>query len=70
MLIGKLSTDQIVQVLKFAYDVGFSEDRGWLLIDPEVGELRPGHLLNLRWIPISTRFEWIKSFTFRSTSGS
>ena len=70
MIIGKLDSGKIVQVLKFAYHVGFSEDKGWLLVDPEVGELRAGHMLNLKWVPVSTRFEWIRPFRFRSTSGS
>jgi len=66
MLVGKLDGGKIVQVLKFAYDVKFSEDKGWLLIDPEIGKMGSA----LKWVPATTRFEWVKAFTFRSTDGS
>ena len=37
MIIAKLN-NRIVEIVKYAYDVQFSQDKGWLLIDPERGE--------------------------------
>ena len=61
MLIGKLTdSGKIVEVLKVAYEVQFSQEKGWVLIDPEIGKMRAA----LKWVPASTKFDWIKDFKF------
>jgi hypothetical protein len=60
--VGKIK-DRIVQVVRVADTVGFSSERGWVMIcmDWEQAERRK---TQFRWVPASTRFEWIRTFTF------
>jgi len=66
MLVAKLNS-QIVEIVKYAYDVQFSQIKGWLLIDPEVGapDMTGSTRANIRWVPATTRFEWAKTFKSR-----
>ena len=66
MIIAKLN-NSIVEIVKYAHDVRFSQDKGWLLIDPDRGEpdMTGSTRESIKWIPASTRFEWVKSFNFR-----
>lgn len=66
MIIAKLN-NRIVEIVKYAYDVQFSQDKGWLLIDPERGEpdMTGSTRANIKWYPANTRFEWVKAFNFR-----
>jgi hypothetical protein len=60
-LVAKLD-GKIVQIVKFARDVGFSKDKdGWILINCEVA--KPNSLA-VKWVPASTRFDWVKDFNF------
>ena len=65
MIFAKLD-NKIVEIVKYAYDVRFSQDKGWLLIDPERGapDMTGSTRESIKWIPVSTRFEWVKSFKF------
>lgn len=63
MIIGKITNGKIVEILKFTSKVSFSEEKGWLLVDPEIGKVG----LALKWVPVSTRFDWVNVFRFRST---
>lgn len=58
--------DKIVEVMKFAWNVQFSEDKGWLLIDPDVGapDMTGSIRANMRWVPATTRFDWVRLFNF------
>jgi hypothetical protein len=62
MLIAKVG-DKLVQVIRVADKVGFSEERGWVLavFDFEKPKFRQ---LNIKWLPMSTRFEWVRDFRF------
>ena len=55
--------NRVVQVMRVADRVGFSEDRGWVMVcfDWEQTERRKSQF---RWVPASTRFEWVRSFSF------
>ena len=55
--------NRVVQVMRVADRVGFSEDRGWVMVcfDWEQAERRKSQF---RWVPASTRFEWVRSFRF------
>ena len=57
---GRLSKDgRIVRILKHQDTVGFSPDSGWLLIDVNPGRRHPE---NIKWIPDSTKFDWVREF--------
>lgn len=54
---------RLVEVIRVAETVGFSEDRGWVLVctDFEKSERRKQQF---KWVPASTRFEWVRTFAF------
>lgn len=54
---------RLFQVVRVADTVGFSSDRGWVMlcVDWEQSERRKQQF---RWVPASTRFEWVRRFTF------
>jgi hypothetical protein len=62
MIVAKID-GKIVEVKKVADRVGFSDKRGWILIctDFEQQERRKQHF---KWIPASTRFEWVREYKF------
>ena len=55
--------ERLVQVVRVAERVGFSEDRGWVMVclDWEQSERRKQQF---RWVPASTRFDWVRTFAF------
>jgi len=60
--LGKLEkTGQVVQLIKHADQVGFSDESGWLLINIEPGK-KSGPSGLVKWIPDSTRFTWVKKY--------
>lgn len=62
MIVAKID-GKIVEVKKVAERVGFSDKRGWVLIctDFEQQDRRKQHF---KWIPASTRFEWVREYKF------
>lgn len=62
MVVAKMN-GRLVQVLKVAETVGFSENRGWVMVcfDFEQPERKKQHF---KWVPASTRFEWVRDFAF------
>ena len=62
-IVGKLLDGRFVEILRFAKQVQFSDQKDWLLIDPEIGRKK---CANLRWVPASTtHFEWVRPFRFK-----
>ena len=55
--------NRVVQVMRVADTVGFSTERGWVMVcfDWEQAERRKSQF---RWVLASTRFEWVRSFAF------
>jgi hypothetical protein len=55
--------DRIVEIVRVADTVGFSAERGWIMIctDFEKIERKKEHF---KWIPASTRFTWVREFSF------
>ena len=55
--------DQIVEIMRVAEVVSFSEEKGWVMIciDWEQAERKKSQF---KWIPASTRFEWIRKYSF------
>ena len=62
MVVAKMN-GRLVQVLRVADAVGFSKDRGWVMVcfDFEQPERKKQHF---KWVPASTRFEWVRDFAF------
>lgn len=60
--IGKMN-GKLVQIIKTANAVPFSTDTGWVMVcfDFEQAERKK---FNFKWVPSSTRFEWIREFDF------
>jgi hypothetical protein len=57
-------TGQIVEILRHQDRVKFSDETGWFLINLEPGKrVTP----DIKWIPDSTRFEWVKEFAANSS---
>ena len=55
--------DRVVQVVRVADSVGFSQERGWVMVctDWEQPERKKQHF---KWVPATTRFEWVRTFAF------
>jgi hypothetical protein len=53
--------NRIVQIVQVAYRVGFSTERGWVMIctDWHKSERLKSEF---RWVPASTRFEWVREY--------
>lgn len=54
-------TGKIVQLIKHADQVGFSDEPGWFLINVEPGK-KTGPSGLVKWIPDSTRFTWVEEY--------
>jgi hypothetical protein len=54
---------KLVEVVRVADTVQFSNTPGWVLIclDFEQGERKKSQF---RWLPATTRFEWVREFCF------
>ena len=65
MIVGKLKTGQLVQVLKFAHQVSFSAEQGWILVVTDFH--KPVHRQQgMSWIPAAaTEFCWVREFIDR-----
>lgn len=55
--------NRIVEIVKVAREVQFSTAPNWILIclDFEQAESRKSQF---KWVPASTRFEWVRTFSF------
>ena len=62
MIVAKMD-GQVVQVIKVAHTVAFSDETGWVMVcfDFEQQERRKQ---NFKWVPASTRFEWVREYCF------
>jgi hypothetical protein len=62
MIVAKMG-NQVVEVKQVVDNVQFSTERGWVLIctDFEQAERKKQHF---KWVPASTRFEWVREFKF------
>jgi hypothetical protein len=54
--------DKFVEIVRVVNGVGFSHDKGWVLLNYPLD--KPYHKRDARWVPITTRFDWIKTFKF------
>ena len=61
--VAKMTDGRVVEVVRVAETVGFSPDRGWVMVclDFEECERKKSQF---KWLPADTRFEWVKEFCF------
>ena len=67
MKVAKIEeTGKIVQIRRIVDRVQFSDKVGWILIDPDCGvpDMTGSTGLNLKWIPGTTRFTWVRDTAF------
>jgi hypothetical protein len=59
--VAKMTDNKIVEIVKFAETVIFSEDKGWMMVcfDFDKPDRRR---VEVKWIPASTRFVWVNEF--------
>ena len=63
MIIAKLN-NQLFQVIKVADTVQFSDQRGWVLITPDVN-VPNWKKQQFKWVPAATtHFDWVRQFNF------
>jgi hypothetical protein len=54
---------KLVEIVRTAYSVPFSQERGWILICSDFQQAERKKSI-FRWVPASTRFEWVREFNF------
>jgi len=59
LLVAKWN-NRIVRLMKYSSKVAFSDNPDWLLLQYPL-EL-PENKRRLLWVPLSTRFEWVREF--------
>lgn len=62
IMVAKMN-DKLVEIIKTADRVGFSEERGWICICVDFWE-PVRRQQGVKWIPASTRFDWVREFNF------
>jgi len=59
VLVAKLN-DKIVEIVKVAETVQFSNEKNWILISHEVSKR-----ISMRWLKSEdVKFDWVRSFNF------
>ena len=63
MVVVAKMNGRLFEVVRVADVVGFSRDRGWVMLctDWEQPERKKQQF---KWVPASTRFEWVREFCF------
>jgi hypothetical protein len=61
--VAKMTDGRMVEVVRVADTVGFSPEPGWVMVcfDFEKTDRKKSEF---KWVPASTRFEWVKEFAF------
>ena len=62
MIVAKMN-GRIVEVIRVAETVGFSTERGWVMVCIDF-EQPNRKKQQFKWVPATTRFEWVREFNF------
>ena len=61
--VAKMTDGKVVEVVRVADTVGFSPERGWIMICMDFEKISRKRD-EFKWVPASTRFDWVKEFSF------
>ena len=61
--VAKMTDGKVVEVVRVADTVGFSPDRGWVMVCFDFEKISRKRE-QFKWVPATTRFEWVKEFCF------
>ena len=53
--------DKIVQIVRYADTVAFSQERGWFCICMDFDK-QQRRREQIKWIPANTHFEWVREY--------
>jgi hypothetical protein len=62
MIVAKMD-GRIVQVMRVAHSVAFSQEKEWVMVCFDF-EQQDRRKQNFKWVPASTRFEWVREYCF------
>ena len=60
VMVAKMK-DKIVQIVRYADQVSFSDERGWFCICFDFDK-QNRRREQVKWIPADTRFEWVREY--------
>ena len=61
--VAKMTDGKVVEVVRVAETVGFSPDTGWVMVCFDFEKISRKRE-QFKWVPATTRFEWVKEFCF------
>jgi hypothetical protein len=61
--VAKMTDGKVVEVVRVADTVGFSPEPGWIMICMDFEKISRKKS-EFKWVPASTRFDWVKEFSF------
>jgi len=62
-IVAKMTDGKMVEVVRVADTVGFSPERGWVMICMDFEKISRKRA-EFKWVPADTRFEWVREFAF------
>ena len=61
--VAKMTDGRVVEVVRVAETVGFSPEPGWVMVCFDFEKMY-GKRTEFKWVPATTRFDWVKEFAF------
>jgi hypothetical protein len=61
--VAKMTDGRVVEVVKVADTVAFSDTPGWIMICMDFEKVYRKRS-EFKWIPATTRFDWVREFDF------
>jgi len=61
--VAKMTDGKVVEVVRVADTVGFSTERGWVMVCFDFEKISRKRE-QFKWVPATTRFEWVREYTF------
>jgi len=61
--VAKMADGRVVEVVKVADRVAFSDTPGWIMICMDFEKVYRKRS-EFKWIPAATRFDWVREFDF------
>ena len=61
--VAKMTDGRVVEIVRAASKVGFSPDRGWVMVCMDFDKMY-GKRTEFKWVPATTRFDWVRECPF------